>query len=192
MYRGALAVLATTGNPDSLAQSAHSLRELIEKLPEHLDETVTRLNYNLGNETKNVANQLESAKRSKCRQDGSWAEEIDNPLRSFLGKVEQFLDSFEEHRPKRRTQTEKVLKNLDPTGRPLPGPIQDLRVKEWDHYHSFFQAVSHHRKTVSLEEFNLVAEAFELYLVEKLIPRTFEDYDVIDRLVDEGERDAQS
>jgi hypothetical protein len=37
MYIGALVVLADQDNPDRFAQCAHSLRELMEKLPEYFD-----------------------------------------------------------------------------------------------------------------------------------------------------------
>jgi hypothetical protein len=40
MYLGAIAVLQQSSNPDRFPQSAHSLRELMEKAPQYLDLAV--------------------------------------------------------------------------------------------------------------------------------------------------------
>ena len=47
MYIGALTVLANESNPEHLHQAAHSLRELLEKLPDYKDFPVKIKTENL-------------------------------------------------------------------------------------------------------------------------------------------------
>ena len=43
-YYGAIYALADTANPDRISQAAHSLREMVEKLPKWTGVTMTEVN----------------------------------------------------------------------------------------------------------------------------------------------------
>src|SRR5262245_20305523 len=55
IYLGAMAVLAQDQNPERFVQCAHSLRELVEKLPRYLDMSVPDEQARLGDKLQQLA-----------------------------------------------------------------------------------------------------------------------------------------
>jgi hypothetical protein len=193
MYAGALHLLQSD-NPDRLSCAAHDLRELIEKLPYHIDvpaaatgdalirpkgsKTLTVQVRELLNQWKKVAKQIDGAV------------EISPRLRTFHDRLCEFFDRFEKNVPTRREQAIAAFRKLDPSPRRLPALIESHRVAMWIAYRDFFLAVAHHEKECSHDEFLEWLSSFEGFLVDCLSPRTFDDFAVIDALVEEGERHA--
>ena len=191
MYLGSLMTLQQTGNPDSLALAAHGLRELIEKLPRYLDAPVNTNSPSLKGKVQELAQSWNNALgRSRCHSDLNWSGDIDRPLLGFLRKAHEFFEWFKAERPTRRQQTANALRELDPLEQPLPASIEELRIEEWDVCHNFFQKVSHHNASSSHNEFSGFLSAFEIFLLDRLRPRKFEDHAEIDRIISEGETDA--
>ena len=86
-YLGALTAISSN-NPDRLAQTAHSLRELIEKLPMYIGMPFRSANLgekvqNLAQQWKKVVKHYESSDRPK------WSGDIDSRLRKFLIKLDE-------------------------------------------------------------------------------------------------------
>ena len=192
MYLGALLVLENTYNPEYLVHASHSLRELMEKLPMYLDMPVPARLPTL----KVKVQQLEQVwnhtyKHSKCRGIPGWQGSIDPPLIKLLTKMEEFFGWFTSERPTRKQRTSTILRKLDPVGMPLPKPIEDLRIEEWDQCHDYFEAIAHH-KSVEIEELKVWLASLERFLLDQLIPRTFEDLSILDQIISEGESDANS
>jgi len=121
-----------------------------------------------------------------------WAGTIDESLERFLKKAKEFFDWFTADRPTRLTRMKGILRGLDPSGRPLPAPIEELHVEEWAQCHEYFIRVSHHATIPTDEDFESWREVLERFLLDRLYPRTFEDLDAIDRIVKEGEGDASA
>lgn len=96
MYLGALLALRQTENPDRLALAAHDMRELMEKLARHNNNTEgdgQLVTTTMMQQARMLdADWRTSAQRSKCHQGGRWEGEIDDPLRKGLGAVRRFLD----------------------------------------------------------------------------------------------------
>lgn len=192
MYLGALKVLADTDNPDRLAQASHSLRELLEKLPRHLDVPVRTKRYRLRDKIQNLRRGWHGVmKHSDWPGNPAWSGTINAPLRGFLKKAQGFFAWFEVEYPTRKEQTAKVLRSLDPLGRPLPVPIERLRVEEWDRCHRYFEGVGHHNFVPSPEDFDLWLFSLERFLMDQLCPRTFEDHSHLDQIITEGEANAE-
>lgn len=191
MYLGSLMTLQQAGNPDSLALAAHGLRELMEKLPIYLDAPVDVKTQSLKGKVRElVPSWSGTLERSSCYSESGWSGEIDRHLRKFLKRSHRFFDWFEAERPTRKQKAAEALRELDPLKQPLPEPIAGLRVEEWDRFHDFFEGVSHHGINPSQDDFTVWQSAFESFLLDRLRPRTFEDHAEIDKIISEGENNA--
>ena len=83
-----------------------------------------------------------------------------------------------------------VLQALDPIRSPLPQPLEELRVDEWDEIRRYFIVVAHHNLQTNPENFKSRLAALEKFLLDRFCPRTFEDHDLIDSIIKEGEQNA--
>ena len=89
MYLGALRVLADEANPDAMPLAAHTLREIMEKLPESLDVPLKASAGALSN--LRVAGLLpiwqKAVNRSSCHSNGEWQGQLDGPLERLLKRL---------------------------------------------------------------------------------------------------------
>lgn len=188
MYIGALVVLRRTSNPDCIAQAAHSLRELLEKLPRILDMPIQAR----PSSTMDKIRPLEKAwgrarNESSCLKTNPRSDTVDTPLRKFLDEAEEFFNWLAPSRRTRKQQAAIVVRGLDPLKKVLPETIESLHLKEWDRYRNHFELISHHQVMEDLAEFMKWVDGFEGYLIDRLIPRTFDDFTKLDKIIDEGE-----
>jgi hypothetical protein len=191
MYLGAVTALSHTDNPDHLAQSAHSVRELMEKIPAFLDIQMRAHQESLGSRVRELEDRWQTTiERSTCYDDGSWSGEIDRPLLKLLETLQQFFDWFGEHHPRRRIEVATILRRLNGSGHTLPTPLEDLEVQRWMRIRDYFLAVAHHGKQVTQDEFERWLDALEMFLLDRMRPRTFADFDAIDDIIKEGEGGA--
>ncbi|MDE2793176.1 MAG: hypothetical protein OXL34_00010 [Gemmatimonadota bacterium] len=189
MYLGGLHVLHETGNPDCVAQSAHSMRELMEKIGElePVNAAGSQNAGSMGQKVDQLKRDLVKLKRNtKGYSDaGVWTGPFNEHLSRFLRKLDIFFDWVEANRQSRREQFQETLFRLDPYERPLPKPLRDLRYDEWKQMNEFFQKTSHHRSFPSRDEFREKIGELELFLAGVLVPRTFDDLNAIDALLQE-------
>ena len=191
IYLGALTVLFDENHPDRLALAAHGLRELMEKIPEYLDLPVKVKAGSLRVKVQQFSQQWEKAcNNSKCHKNARWHGEIDGPLSKFLRKAKEFFLWFDEHYPTRKEQVASMLHHLDPIGPHLPPPIIDLRAREWKDIYNYFEGVSHHNSSVHLDRFGSWLDVLERFLLDRFMPRTFADHEVIDSIIREGDSNA--
>jgi hypothetical protein len=189
MYRGGLSVLGNASNPDRFAQSAHSIRELMEKLPQILNVPTKAHNENLKGkviELRDAYSVLQKTSRCFSVPD-AWDAEIDRPLRTFLSRVHTFFDWFRTHRPRRRDEVHRVLVRLEASGRALPDPLASLNVDAWEDRRGYFVSVSHHGHPVEEEEFRQRLDDLARFLLDMFEPKTFDDFAAIDALLAEDE-----
>lgn len=193
MYFGAIAVLEQRDNPERLVLADHNLREMMEKLPKYLDLPVPTKPLSLKEKFQELTRRRDKAiKNSNCHTDIGWQGEIDKSLQQFLGEVDEFSDWFKEAQPSRRQRIAKVIRGLDPSGRALPESLEEKQLRVWDRCNDFFQGVSHHTKDCSQETFEDQLSILENFLLDRLSPRTFEDFALIDKLIKEVEKGDQS
>lgn len=192
MYMGTLVVLNHNENPDHLALAAHGARELIEKLPSFLNVPIKAQNESLKSEVNNLDNIWQNTlQKSQSYNNQTWEGEIDRPLDNLLKKLHLFFEWFANHYPRRKAEVAETLRGLDISGQTLPIPLEELNIKTWFSIRNFFQSVAHHRKhTATDDEFGQWLEALERFLLDRLLPRTFTDFDKIDEIIREGESDA--
>jgi len=188
IYLGTLHVLADESNPDRLALAAHGLRELMDNLPRYLDLEIKVSNTRLGDKVSSLISAWDNtASKSTRRSTAGWAGEIDIPLKKFFSKFEEFYSWYKQQRPQRSVTIKRVLRTFDVMPVPLPTPLEELRVKEWSFLHDYFTNVLHHSSQSSLDEFMQWMGAIETFLLDRLQPRTFEDFTLIDAIIQEGE-----
>jgi hypothetical protein len=194
MYRGALVVLEDKSNPERLVQAAHSIRELMEKLPKILDAPTDAMGERMGDKVEVLKDAHSKACRNTaCRNgNGDWDGAIDNHLAKFLRRVEQFFEWLSSHRSGRKKEINETLARIDGSQRALPPALAGLKVDAWDVKRNFFVRVSHHRADTNEEEFGTWLSALERALLDGFNPRTFEDFDTIDALLEEADDDAQA
>jgi len=186
MYMGGLIVLEHDQNPDPYALCAHALRELIEKLPEHLDVPTKARGESLGAKVNDLQPVWERARASACFREGVWDGQIDAPLQVFLSRSVTFFGWLRDHKPRRRDEAALALRRFDASGRVLPAPLEALNVDLWDEMREFFQSVAHHRRRVERADFLRWVEELERFLLDRLVPRTFDDFDDLDGLMREA------
>lgn len=196
IYAGGLRVLEDDSNPDRLAQSAHSMRELMEKIEEWF---ARKTEGNGGRKRpaplKAEIGQVEVLFLRRKRQTGcysdesGWTGEIDHHLRKVLDRLDGFFEWFAEEYPRRRALFEQMLIGLDPSGLVFPPPLVDNSWRQWRKIRDYFVNVSHHRRDTSLDTLREQTERLENFLADRLLPRTSAELDVIDAIIEEA-RDA--
>lgn len=187
MYLGALAVLGSE-NPDRYALAAHGLRELMEKIPRIVEIRIKAGKETLKTKAINLENFWKTAcEKSDCCKSNAWKGEIDSHLSKCLKELDKFFRWFNEHFPRRKAETAATLRGLDGSGRRLPSPLEDLNIEKWEAIRHYFQGVAHHRSFPTTEDFSQWRYALEAMLLDLLRPRTYEDFDEIDKIIREGE-----
>lgn len=192
MYTGALMALENSDNPESLVQACHSLRELMEKIPQWYEtvpapEQLPRLNDKMHALEQKWKSMI---KKTSCFSNGAWSGTIDKSLGAALRGVEEFFSWRAKDMPMRNARTAGLLRKLDPLRLPLPTKIEELRVKEWSECREYFVQVSHHNVATLPEELPKWLYFLEGFLLDLIRPRTFEKHKEMDALVEQGERSA--
>jgi hypothetical protein len=191
MYFGALIVAKQGNNPDRFSHSAHGIRELMEKLPRYYDVEIKEQKTTLNSKVHELQQTCQPLieKVNKCNPDKP-EEKPDGYLNKIKISVESFLSWFDKHHPTRKAEIAKTLQKLDGAGRAMPQPLEKLNVQYWDEMRDYFQAVAHHGKKPAEQEYGQWLDAFERFLLDRLHPRTFSDFDELDKLIQEGETNA--
>ena len=186
MYFGALHAL-NSNNPDKYSIAAHNIRELIDKLPRFLNSPLVK--YDLNSRVKQFEKEWAKVLKSKSwPMKPEWEGVINDPLMKYLKESQNFFMLFNINRPSRITQLFKFIKLLDPLFEKLPKKIVKNRIEEIKFYWDYFVKIAHHEDIYDLDNYYLYLDSFELFLLDKLKPRTFEKLDKIDKLIAEGEQ----
>lgn len=188
MYMGALFTLNQSSNPDNFAQSAHSIRELMEKLPKYIDVQVQAQTEKLKDKVIELKDSWDSSlRKTKCLKEHTWAGEIDGPVAKLLEKLASFFEWFEQHAPRRKVEITKTLRGLDHFHGTLPKVLEVRKINTWTEFKNYFQGVAHHNIT-NCTDFGKHLETLETFLLNYFKPQTFLEFDAIDQIIREGER----
>ena len=191
IYLGGITVFCDKSNPDRIALSAHAMRELMKLLPAHLDVPTPELGDSLKARAMVVRDNWNAlTQRSACFNAGQWSGDIDTHLRKFLSRVAAFLEWLDKNHPRRATQIDGALTRLDVSSRVLPGPLAKLNVDAWQRKLDYFTKTSHHGATDEAQHETWV-HALEIFLLDRMAPRTFVDLSEIDALIAQGEADGK-
>jgi len=192
MYMGTLIVLNHNENPDHLAHAAHGVRELMEKLPSFVNVPIKAQSESLKSKIIELEKiWLTTLEKSQSYNNPIWEGDIDSRLHTLLNKLHLFFEWFTNHHPRRKAEVAETLRRLDISGRTLPTPLEELNIKTWSGMKDFFQSVAHHREPPTTDDvFGQWLESLEIFLLDRLCPRTFTDLKKIDEIIQEGESDA--
>jgi hypothetical protein len=188
LYFGACLVRQQEGNPVRLVLAGHALRELMDKMTTVLSvpAMAEAKPPPLTAEVKNLHGEWEKVKRNSSAAKRCWEGAIDEQLAKFLKKSDEFFARFSRDHPARSQIVAGLLRRLDPSGRPLPTPIERIRVGQWAACFDYFNAVTH---MASTEDFENWSRFLELFLIDALLPRTFEDHAEIDAIIEGAKGD---
>ena len=102
-------------------------------------------------------------------------------------KVGEFFQWASAAIPKRLEVFKAAVSSLDPATQDLPEPLVEISATAWQKKRRYFTAVCHHGKVTDLAEFGSWQRALERFLLDRLVPRTFEDFDALDALIKSAE-----
>ena len=154
-YRSALYTLDNPHNPDRVSQAAHSLRELLEKLPLVVEgiDIQRRPSGHVGSGFPQIRSGIEKhISTYKERNPGDWnGQEIDNDLAKALKIVEKYLELNK--RPTRRQQMQKAVAVIDPMVDRLDSKIQETKRNQLLNLWQRLERFAHHNSKPDEEEF---------------------------------------
>jgi len=191
IYIGTLRVLIDRKNPDRFHQSAHSIRELIEKLPRYWPDAPSFKPPEMG--IKSLFNPLIdkwiSTVKKTCCADLDWTGIIDPPLTEFLRDFQIFITEYQEAYPSFRKQTEIFLKSIAPFADSLPHQEAQRREKErlkrWMDFRSDFNKFCHHNKNnfPYIEKMKSFESMLASEILPPVTPPALEDLQELDQII---------
>ena len=192
LYLGGLRVLHDAANPDRMAQSAHSMRELMVKMGE-LEPAAVAGSQGAGSMKPKVFQLKDGFGRLKrntvgySAEIGVWTGPFNGHLHRFLTEVDDFFAWVDANRQTRRAQFQRTMVRLDASDRALPQPLLNTRYREWQVLLRFFQGTSHHGLSPSHDEVREKIGELEAFLAKVLVPTTSDDLNAIDALLQESD-----
>lgn len=190
-YTGALYALDNHYNPDRVAQAAHSLRELLEKLPRvvHRSETPGS-GHDFAGMRRSIHKRI--LKDIERYSEGWKDEQINAHLDKTLRKV---MDYFERNQhPTRREQIQQAVATIDPMVNSLDTEIQEAKRNQYYHLWDQLEGFAHHKSDPDIAEFNKCLEKLENIVYDLFAPVTEQDQKeilAILSLPDKSESDIQ-
>ena len=179
-YHGALATLANHHNPDRVSQAAHSLRELLEKLPRVVHgRDVIGTRHDFAGQRRGISERL---CRDEERYAGAWKNNtIDGQLDKTLRKVGRYFELNQQ--PTRREQMGRAVANIDPMGHQFS---LDIREAKRDRLHELWKSLegfAHHKSAPDIREFEAYVTALEIAILDLLAPITAQDQQEIQSIL---------
>lgn len=171
IYISAIYVLNQEDNPDRFSLASHNFREIIDNLNEIVNKS-----------DKRRANLKERVIGLKDQ----WIDFTNNGNeKQFLKKVSDFFEWFQLDFPKRKEDARKTLRNIDPSKRPLPDNLENLAINYIMDIKKYFAGLAHHGRKLIISDFFGYLSEFEKFLLDRIVPRTFDDFAEIDEIIRE-------
>ena len=190
-YTGALHVLNDHYNPDRVAQAAHSLRELLEKLPEVVHGGDVKVRIPGFAEKRNIIN--ERLFKAKKRYPEGWkGKPIDKNVTKLLTDVEEYLELTRQ--PTRRERIQQTLATIDPMVNSLDSETREAKRDRYYHLWDQLENFAHHKSNPDIAEFNNCLKELENAVFDLLAPITAQDQKEIQTILnlsDKSKNDIQ-
>jgi hypothetical protein len=143
-FDGALRTFMDQQNPDCLAQSAHSVRELFDALPLAIGPPPKKT-ADLKTKVRELADAWAATETKTAALEGqSWGGQVDGHLAKFLTRMAQFIQWFEGEHPKHAAHRDMALDHFDPARRQLPPQLSQQRGKAVSEIQRYMNSVAHH------------------------------------------------
>ena len=184
-YIGALYALNNHYNPDRIAQAAHSLRELLEKLPWVIHGSDVKAKVPGFAEKRNIMN--ERVLRAKKRYPKGWkGKPIDKNLAKLLTDLEKYLELNQ--KPTRKEQIKQAVATIDPMVNSLGSEIQEVKRNQYHHLWNQLEELSHHGSKPDVAKFEKCLEELENTVFNLLAPVTAQDQEEIQTILNLSNR----
>ena len=183
-YFGALCALRDTFNPDQIAQAAHSLRELSEKIPRALQTEELGLT---GDQLKKKREAVRIAfDKEKINFSGDWANKVITPaLSGVLQAMDQYFNLS--HRPDRRDQVFAGLTKLDPMLQTLPEQLRQEKRQRYLQLWARVEGFAHHGGKKTEEDFMECVAQVEDLVFDLMAPISAEDQSLLSKILEEDD-----
>lgn len=186
-YLSAIMVLRQDSNPDRLALAAHSMREVIEKLPDEMELPVSK---NSSLSSQRVKSLHEKWQRVKLQPEGIT---FDNRrLPGFLNDLDEFFAGIEISGTKWRDDGRMIQDKLDPLGATMPSVLREERASNWVELRRYCLNVCHHNFVPDAAEFSLNMDRVETFLLDLARPRSVDNQAEILALIEEAENSGNN
>jgi hypothetical protein len=186
-YEGALRAYADEGNPESLVQASHSMRELFDALPMAAQIEIKRT-ADLKEEVQRVSGIWSTAlKKTTSLTAGGWTGPIDQILRQLLLQLADFFTWFEEEHPRHGVVRDMALDRLDPGRGELPAQLRKQRGRTLNDLAKYMNQVAHHKSQSSRTEFATKLAECESFLRTYFKPTPLADSKTMDEILKGGE-----
>lgn len=183
MYLGAVRVLDDGTNPDGTAQAAHSFRELMEKFARKKGVPLRVPGENLTSKVRALEGVYTRMKKKCGRGVVDAKGGLITEVRDFIAGADRLFDWVGQSMPTRHNSAVKLLRELEPSYRQLPNQLQELNARYWAEIFDFFELTCHHQLEPTAEEMQRWVEALERFLLDRLVPRTTQDFVRIDEIL---------
>ena len=184
-YHGALYALNNHYNPDRISQAAHSLRELLEKLPRAVREMDAHgSSPDFGGMRRDL--HIRFSKDKECYK-GEWKGKIINAgLEKTLRKIDDYLQWNQQ--PTRREQLQTAIAAVDPMAGQLDSRIRHAKRDELYNLWRNLESFAHHRGEADIANFRQRLRTLEGLIFDLLAPITAEDQNEIQSILNRSDR----
>lgn len=180
LYYSAILALNQTENPSRFVMAGHVLREMIDKLPKFIGGPRPKKPPTLKEKVKELQGAWSNYLATSQEE---WYGATERSKTKFLKCAKAFFDWFSKEHPIRLQRDVSLLRKLDPSTNFLPSLLEKHRAIELQKLKEYFTGVAHLKEPVEFEEW---LGALEAYLINMMVPRTFEDKKEIDMLLEES------
>lgn len=183
-YFGALSALRDNFNPDRLAQSAHSLRELLEKIPRALQTEESGVS---GDQLKRKRQAVRAAlDQEKTNFSDGWRDKvITEALSNVLQEIEQYFDLCD--RPDRKEQVFSGLTKLDPMIQTLPEQLRQEKRQRYLALWAKLEGFAHHGGKKDEQDFTECVAQTEDLVFDLMAPISSDDQTLLSGILGKGE-----
>ena len=171
-YLGALYALDNHYNPDRIAQAAHSLRELLEKLPRVVHGNDVPANTSHFHNLRRNINNLISKSKKRCPE-GWKGGQIDKNLAKALTKVEKYIEL--NNQPNRGERIQQTIATIDPMVDRLDREIQEVKRQRLLNLWGKLEGFAHHNSNTDIVEFSNCLKELEHTIFDLLASITAQD-----------------
>ena len=184
-YIGALYALDNHCNPDRVAQAAHSLRELLEKLPRVIQgSNVQGSRTDFKGMRRNINDRI--LKDKEHYPDGWKNGNINARLDKTLRKVEDYFKRNQQ--PTRDEQIQQAVATIDPMVNSLDIEIQEAKRNQYYNLWHQLEGFTHHKSKANIEEFVDCLKELENIVFDLLAPIIAQDQKEIQTILSLSDR----
>ena len=182
-YFGAIATLRNRFNPDRIAQAAHSLREVLEKIPRALKTEESGIT---GDQLKKKREAVRTAlANEKANFADGWKDKVITPaLSDVLCEMERYFILSD--RPERKDHVFAGLTRLDPMLQTLPEQLRQEKRQGYLELWARLEGFSHHGGKKTEQDFIECVAQVEDLVFDLMAPISAYDQNQLSKILEAG------